>query len=44
MCKQIIAALLGGLVISGSVQAEESSVSEKTKAGVLQVEELTVRH
>lgn len=43
MRKQIIAALLGGLVIAGNVQADESSVSEKTKAGVIQVGELRSR-
>ncbi len=41
MRKQLIAALLGGLVVAGSVQAEESSVLEKTKAGVVHVGQVT---
>ena len=42
MRKEFIAVLFSGLIIAGSVQAEESSVINKTKAGVVHVGELTV--
>lgn len=41
MRKDFIAALIGSLIVTGSVQAKEASVIDKTKAGVVHVGELT---